>query len=60
MGRDGGRPRGYRFFRGPCTQCGKDVALSFTDRGYIWFRKHKPCGTFKTDRGKYEMAHKLL
>lgn len=60
MGKNGGggRPRGYRFFTGPCTQCGRECALSFTDPGYIWFRRHKPCGAFKVPRGPYEMDQK--
>lgn len=51
----GGRPRGYRFFRGDCPRCGKSCALSFTDGGYIWFRKHNPCGAFRVPRASYEI-----
>lgn len=54
----GGRPYGYRFFRGPCPQCKKDCALSYGDAGFIWFRRHKPCGTFKVSRGPYELKQK--
>jgi hypothetical protein len=59
MGHDGGRPRGYKFFRGPCMKCRKDVSLSFTDAGFIWFRRHNPCGSFKTPRGAYELQNKI-
>ncbi len=50
--------RGYKFFSGPCDKCGKEVALSFTDPGHIWFRRHNPCGSFKTRRSEYETRNK--
>jgi len=53
----GGRPRGYRFFTGPCTKCGRQTALSFGKRGFVSFRKHKPCGTFEVLRASYEMTN---
>jgi hypothetical protein len=58
MGHDGGRPFGYRFFRGPCPRCQKSCALSFTDAGFIWFRRHNPCGAFRVPRGDYELRQK--
>lgn len=55
----GGRPRGYKFCRGSCPRCKKDCALSFTDAGFIWLRKHAPCGTFRVPRGAYELTNKV-
>lgn len=58
-GGQGGGHKGYKFFRSACERCGKDVALSFTDPGYIWFRRHKPCGSFRTLRSYHELKNKI-